>query len=145
MTTLLAESKSVVEAPQWAADRRIEEVLAMLGHEIRNPLSALSHALEVWPSAQNDQVQMEELRSLMQRQMRQLIRLSNDLLDGARSARGELTLRREHVCLRQLIDDACEEVRPFIDRCGHALTVGLPTSRSWCAATRRAYCRCLRI
>jgi CheY-like chemotaxis protein/two-component sensor histidine kinase len=126
MTTLLAECKSVVETPQRAANRPIEEVLATLGHEIRNPLSALSHALEVWPSVQNDQTQMEELRSLMQRQVRQLTRLSDDLLDGARSTHVELKLRREEVSLSQVIHEACEEVRPFVDRCGHALTVTLP-------------------
>lgn len=126
MTTLLTECKSVVETPQWVANHRMEEVLATLGHEIRNPLSALSHALEVWPGAQHDQSQMEELRSLMQRQVQQLIRLSDDLMDVARSNRGELELRREYVLLRQLIDDACEEVRPFVDRCGHVLAVTLP-------------------
>jgi CheY-like chemotaxis protein/two-component sensor histidine kinase len=126
MTTLLAECESVVETPQRAANRRIEKVLATLGHEIRNPLSALSHALEIWPSVQNDQTEMAELRSLMQRQVRQLIRLSDDLMDGSRIAQGEFILRREHVLLRQLIDDACEQVRPFVDRCGHALTVTVP-------------------
>jgi CheY-like chemotaxis protein len=125
MTTLPTECKSVVETPQRAANHRVDEVLATLGHEIRNPLSALSHALEIWPSVQSDQTQMEELRSLMQRQVRQLTRLSDDLMDGARSARGELHLRRERVPLRELIDGVCEEMRPFIDRCGHALTVSL--------------------
>lgn len=68
---------------------------------------------------------MKELRSLMQRQVRQLICLCENLLDGARSIQGELQLRREPCQLGQLIDDACEEVRPFINRCRHTLRVNL--------------------
>lgn len=127
MTTVVEEFKLVVMNSQGDTNRRIVELLATLGHEIRNPLSALSYALEVWPGAQHDQVQMEELRSLMQRQVRQLKCLTDNLLDVGRSnSREGLKLCRKHVPLRQLIDDACEEVRPFIDRCGHTLTVTQP-------------------
>ncbi len=55
-----------------------------------------------------------------------MIRLSDDLLDVARIAQGKLELRREQVGLRQIIEDACEEVRPYIDRCCHTLTVTMP-------------------
>jgi signal transduction histidine kinase len=115
-----------LEAPCQAAPDHTEEFLATLGHEMRNPLSALSTALLVWPRVQDDPLQMEEVRNIMQRQVRQLTRLSDDLLDVARIAQGRLELRREQVGLRQLIDDACEEVRPFIDDRGHALTVSMP-------------------
>ncbi|WP_197442798.1 hybrid sensor histidine kinase/response regulator [Lignipirellula cremea] len=104
-------------------DRR-EEFLATLGHEMRNPLSALSHALEVWPNW--DPQQMEQLRAIMQRQVRQLLRLSDDLVDAARISQGKLQLRNEQVGLRQLIEDACEEVKPLIERRGHTLTVHIP-------------------
>lgn len=114
------------EEPDLAANRLATEILTVWGHEVRNPLSALSYALQVWPTAQHDPVQMEELRQVLERQVRQLTRLSDGLLDTARMTRGQLELRREPVVLRQLIEDACEEVRPFIDRCHHTLTVHLP-------------------
>lgn len=112
-----------VAVPLREASRWTQESLAMLGHEMRNPISALSHALEVWEEAQADPVTMEELRHLMKRQVSQLLRFSEDLLDAERIAQGKLTLRQEPVDLQELIDDACEEIRPFIDQCGHALTV----------------------
>lgn len=99
--------------------------LAMLGHEMRNPLSALSNALELWPSMMPDALQMEELRRLMLRQVEQLVRFSDDLVNAAR---GEHTLafRRGRVDLKRIVDAACEEVRPFAERRGHKLTVNLP-------------------
>ena len=133
MTVPVAECEPAVDDLQRAqkqfldANRRTDEFLATLGHEMRNPLSALSNALQVWPDALHDPAQMEALRHIMLRQVRQLTRLSDDLLDVARIAHGKLELRREYVELRQLIDGACEEVRPFIDDCGHALTVNVPT------------------
>jgi signal transduction histidine kinase len=130
MTTLPARCDPAADARQRAenllldARRRTDEFLATLGHEMRNPLSALSNALQVWPT--HDPALMEELRGIMLRQVRQLTHLSDDLLDVARIAQGKLELRREQIGLRELIEGACEEVRPFIERCGHALTIKLP-------------------
>jgi CheY-like chemotaxis protein len=132
MTTPHAECEPAVNDPPPAeqmfldVNRRTDEFLATLGHEMRNPLSALSTALQVWRGAKHNPVQMEELRNIMERQVHQLTRLSDNLLDVARIAQGKLELRREHVGLKQLIEDACEEVRPLIDHCGHVLTVSLP-------------------
>ncbi len=100
---------------------RTDEFLATLGHEMRNPLSALSNALEVW--SKDDPVLMDNLRHIMERQVRHLTRLSDDLLDTARIARGKLEIRREQVQLQKVICDACEAVKPFIDRCRQVLIV----------------------
>ena len=102
-----------------------EEALAVLGHEIRNPLSALSHALEAWPSSTEDPQVTEDLLQIMRRQVTQLIRLSNDLLDTGRSAQGSLRICPTVIDLRKAILDACEQVRPFAERCGHAMTMKL--------------------
>ncbi len=102
-----------------------EETLATLGHEIRNPLSALSHALEAWPSSAEDPQVTEQLLQIMRRQVTQLIRLSNDLLDTGRNAQGSLRICPTEIDLRSAILDACEEVRPFAERSGHAMTVKL--------------------
>lgn len=71
------------------AKRRTYEVLAVLAHEMRNPLSALSNALQVWPNASHDLALMEELRNIMLRQVQQLTCLSDDLLDVARITEGK--------------------------------------------------------
>ncbi|HUG93420.1 MAG TPA: HAMP domain-containing sensor histidine kinase [Planctomycetaceae bacterium] len=132
MTSFLGEYDPAVDALERAealfldARRRTEEFLATLGHEMRSPLSALSTALQVWSMAKEDPAQMEELRSIMERQVRQLVHLSDDLLDVARIAQGRLELHREPVGLEELIEAACEQVRPFIDGRGHALTVRMP-------------------
>ncbi len=117
------KSKRAQSAPLPKTKVSTNDVLAVLGHEMRNPLSALSNALEVWEHAQCDAVQIDELRQLMKRQVSQLLRFSDDLLDAEKISQGRLPLRQEQVELRQLVNDACEEIRPFIDRCGHALTV----------------------
>ncbi|WP_442510418.1 hybrid sensor histidine kinase/response regulator [Novipirellula sp. SH528] len=102
-----------------------EERLAILGHEIRNPLSALSYALQAWPSSMDDPQLTEELLQIMRRQVSQLTRLSDDLLDTGRIARGQLSIRKAAVDISKVIHHACEEVQPFIDRCGHTMTVDL--------------------
>lgn len=132
MTTLSSQFELTSDNFQQAekrfleAMRRMDDFLATLGHEMRNPLSALSNALEVWPSAKHDPELMEELRGIMQRQLRQLTRLSDDLLDVARIAQGKLELHREHVEVRQLMDAACEEIQPFIDCLDHTLSAEMP-------------------
>ena len=109
----------------------MEEFFATLGHEMRNPLSALSYAIEVWPGCEADPIRLGKLRLTMRRQVSQLIRLSDELQDVARIAQGKLQLRREHVSLTRSIEEACEQIRPFIDRCGHAMTVRFPSEPVW--------------
>lgn len=111
-----------------------EERLAVLGHEIRNPLSALSYALQAWPSSCNDPQLPEtplqsQLLQIMRRQVSQLTRLCNDLLDTGRSACGNLQISQDSVDARQVIENACEQIRPFTDQCGHTLTVTLGDHR----------------
>lgn len=101
-----------------------EEFLALLGHEMRNSISALRHSLDVW-SMRNPRM-MDDLRHSMERQVRQLTRLSDDLLDTARIARGELKLRCECISLQEVIEEACEEVWPFINNHRHTLSVNVP-------------------
>jgi signal transduction histidine kinase/ActR/RegA family two-component response regulator len=96
------------------ADRRKDEFLATLAHELRNPLAPLSNALELWGFAKNDPEQVEELRGMMQRQVRQMTRLIDDLLDVSRISRGKIALRIERVELRELFNVALESVKPII-------------------------------
>lgn len=126
MTALTTEWVSESNALEDTERRRMDGLLATLGHEMRNPLSALSYALEIWPGGEADATRMGELRDIMRRQVNQLVRLSDDLLDVARIAQGKLQLRREPVVLTHLIEQACEQIRPLIDGSGHAMSVWLP-------------------
>ncbi len=102
-----------------------EEQLATLGHEIRNPLSALSYSLQAWPASNDDPHLTQHLLQIMRRQVAQLTRLCNDLLDTGRNARGSLTIFQEQIDLGQVIRNACEEIQSFVEQCGHKLTISL--------------------
>jgi len=105
------------------ADRRKDEFLAMLAHELRNPLSPLGTALHI---VRTDADRRERFLDMADRQVRQLIRLVDDLLDVSRITQGKITLRREPTLLDEVVARALETVRPLIDTRGHALTVTLP-------------------
>jgi signal transduction histidine kinase len=108
------------------ADPRKDLFLATLAHEMRNPLSAISNALQVWRRVACDAAETEELQNLMERQIKQISRLCEDLLDVSRIAQGKLEMRKQQVELRALVNTAVETVRPFITSCDHELTVALP-------------------
>lgn len=105
-----------------------EERLAVLGHEIRNPLCALSYAVEALASSKDDPQLAEDLLQTMRRQVSQLTRLCDDLLDTGRIARGKMLISRAMVNLGQVIRSACEEIRPIADECGHKMIVSLGDS-----------------
>ncbi len=105
------------------ADHRKDEFLATLAHELRNPIAPISNALQVWPMVENDPAEVEKLRAIMERQIRQMSRLIDDLLDVSRITRGKIQLRRQPVDLNTIIEGALEAVAPLIESCGHQLEV----------------------
>jgi PAS domain S-box-containing protein len=107
------------------ADRRKDEFLATLAHELRNPLAPLRNALQVLRLTA-DAAARERSHALMERQVDQIVRLVDDLLDVSRISTGKLELRTEHVELRAVVERAVEAGRPLIDRMGHELTVTVP-------------------
>jgi CheY-like chemotaxis protein len=100
--------------------------LATLAHELRNPLAPLSNALELWPAMEKNPVEMEKLREMMERQVQQMIRLIDDLLDMSRITRGKIQLRKQPVEVATLVDGALESVGPFIQRYDHQVNIDLP-------------------
>jgi PAS domain S-box-containing protein len=108
------------------ADRRKDEFLATLAHELRNPLAPLSNSLQIMRLAGNDLELVAKSRSVMERQLAHLIRLVDDLLDVSRISRGKIELRRERIDLSAVVGLALESCRPLIDRAGHTLTVSQP-------------------
>ena len=109
-----------------AADLRKNEFLAMLGHELRNPLAPIRNALALLGPDDPDPATVRWARDLMGRQVRHMVRLVDDLFDLSRIMQGKLELRMERVDLAGVVADAVETARPVIDAKGHALTVSLP-------------------
>jgi len=110
------------------ADRRKDEFIATLAHELRNPLAPIRNGLQVIKLAgANDTV--EQARTMMERQLTQMVRLLDDLLDVNRISRGKIELRTERVEIRAVIDAAVETSRPLIEEAGHDLVVAMPDER----------------
>lgn len=108
------------------ADRRKDEFLAILSHELRNPLAPIRTAATV---LENETVTLDQIRwasALIQRQVSNLARLLDDLLDLTRVTQGKLHLRCERVSCASVIEAAVETIRPILDRKQHELRVELP-------------------
>ena len=105
------------------ADRMKDQFLAMLAHELRNPLAPISNALHLLEVAGNKPEIAVQARAMMSRQVKQLVRLVDDLLDVSRITTGKLVLRSETVELCTVIDNAIEIARPAIDARGHQFSV----------------------
>ncbi len=110
------------------ADRRKDEFLAILAHELRGPLAPLRNILEIMQCTDNDVALILQARATMERQLRQLVRLVDDLLDVSRINRGRMALKREHADLASVIYQAVEACRPLADQADHELVVTLPAA-----------------
>jgi two-component system CheB/CheR fusion protein len=108
------------------ADRRKDEFLATLAHELRNPLAPIRNALHIMRLKADDPPTVEQARLIMERQLGQMVRLVDDLLDVGRITRGRLELRKERVELATIVKNALDTTRPLIEAAGHRLTVSLP-------------------
>ncbi len=108
------------------ASRRKDEFLATLAHELRNPLAPLRNGLAVLRLANGDAQTIEETQLMMERQLRQMVHLIDDLLDLSRISRGRVTLRRERVSLLAVVQQAIETSQPALEQGGHELTISMP-------------------
>jgi signal transduction histidine kinase len=108
------------------ADRRKNEFLAMLAHELRNPLAPISNALHIMRRTENSNVAVQSASAMMERQIGQMVRLVDDLLDVSRISRGNIALRKEHVNLAFAVQHAVEAAQPFCSLMEHELTISLP-------------------
>jgi signal transduction histidine kinase/ActR/RegA family two-component response regulator len=105
------------------SDRRKDEFLATLAHELRNPLAPIRNALQIIHLAGNNGPTVEQAHEMMERQLGQMVRLIDDLLDVSRISRGKLELRKERIELDAAIRSAVDTAQPLIDAAGHQLTV----------------------
>jgi signal transduction histidine kinase len=108
------------------ADRRKDEFLATLAHELRNPLSPLLAAAQLLSAEVQRPDQVQELAQIMTRQIEQLRQLIGDLLDVSRISSGKLNLRRERLRLEEAIEAAVDVARSLVDGAGHELVIRLP-------------------
>jgi signal transduction histidine kinase len=108
------------------ADRRKDEFLAMLAHEIRNPLAPIRTAVQLLRLKELPEAQRANARDVIERQVEHLVRLIDDLLDVSRITRGAITLQRARVDLAEVVARAVETSRPLIDSRRHELAIVLP-------------------
>lgn len=129
-TGVAMENAKLYEALR-ESDRRKNEFLAVLAHELRNPLAPVRNALHVLKMPQADPVVREQVRAMAERQVYHLTRLVDDLLDVSRIMRGKIELRIERIEVATLIQRAVETARPTIDAEEHELTILLPSEPTW--------------
>ena len=110
------------------ADRRKDEFLATLAHELRNPLAPIRNGLQVLRLAGGRGEMGDEARAMMERQLGQMVRLVDDLLDVSRITRNKLELRKERVTLAAVVHSAVETSRPLMEQSGHTFSLTLPPS-----------------
>lgn len=108
------------------ADRSKNEFMTILAHELRNPLAPMKNALELMKRARSEASLVEQARLIMERQLAQMVRLVDDLLDVGRITCNKLELKTEVVNLSALLEDAAEVCRPDCEQAGHTLEVMLP-------------------
>ena len=122
----LTEAAEAANARIREADIRKDEFLAMLAHELRNPLAPIRYLLEVVKRAEGNVAVITPALATMERQVRQMTRLIDDLLDVSRISEGKIDLQQTEVELASIIQQAVEGARPACDAAGLALAVTLP-------------------
>jgi signal transduction histidine kinase/ActR/RegA family two-component response regulator len=108
------------------ADRRKDEFLATLAHELRNPLAPIRTGLDILRIRSGDAVATARATDIMERQLRQMVRLVDDLLDVSRINTGKFAIKMGRVELKAVVNDALEVVRSYIELHGHTLLIDLP-------------------
>ena len=120
-----AELREVAAALSEAGHRK-DEFLATLAHELRNPLAPMRNAVQLMNLSTEQEVQ-SYARDMMERQLAQMVRLVDDLMDLSRITRGKVELRMDQVPLSDIVNNAVETSRPLIEQMGHRLNVKLPS------------------
>lgn len=120
------------------ADRMKDEFLATLSHELRNPLAPLRNGLEILRRTTDPADKAAPLHAMMERQVGQMIRLVDDLLEVLRISRGTLSIRRERLTLDSVLELAMDSARPLVEQARHRLRVDVPAEPVWLFGDRAA-------
>ena len=113
------------------SDRKKDEFLAVLAHELRNPLAPIHNSIQLLKLRRETEPELEVVCDVMERQVAHMVRLVDDLLEVSRITRGQVELRHEHVELSAVVMTAVEACRPLMERRGHKLTISLPREAVW--------------
>jgi PAS domain S-box-containing protein len=108
------------------ADRRKDEFLAVLAHELRNPLAPIRNSLHILRMAGNQDAGVARVVDMMERQVRHMVRLVDDLLEVSRISRGKIELRKDRITLGAVLRGAIDTSRPLIEASGHNLVADIP-------------------
>ena len=111
--------------------RRKDEFLAMLSHELRNPLAPITNAVQLLRLQKNEDQLQHQARTIIERQVGQLTRLVDDLLEVSRITTGRIHLQQERIALNGIVERAVETARPLMNQRRHELTVSLPPQPIW--------------
>lgn len=122
--------RKAAEEKLKAADQRKDEFLAMLAHELRNPLAPISAAAELLKISRLNEAQVRHSSAIIARQVAHMTRLVNDLLDVSRVTRGLVTLARAPVDAQSVLAEAIEQIRPLMQARGQQLSVRMPTQEA---------------
>jgi PAS domain S-box-containing protein len=125
-TTRDVTERKQLEASLLDADRRKDEFLATLAHELRNPLAPIRNAVQLLKYANPVDEKVRMSREIIERQVHHMVRLVDDLMDVSRITIGQVSLRNERVSLRRILDDAVEAATPAIDAGKHRLVIEIP-------------------
>ncbi|MGH8217690.1 MAG: response regulator [Steroidobacteraceae bacterium] len=120
------ESRACVEEQLKAADRHKDEFLAMLAHELRNPLAPIRNAVHILRTKPSADPEFRWVQDVIERQLGSLTRLVDDLLDVSRITRGKINISREPLALGSIVQSAVETVQPLISEKKHRLTIDVP-------------------
>jgi len=126
----VTERKRDADSLRLAA-RRKDEFVAMLAHELRNPLAPISNAMAIMKIAPTGSDAFRDARAMVERQLAHLVRLIDDLLDASRITLGKLTLQRERVEATALLRESAEAAWPLAERMGQVLSLDLPAETVW--------------
>jgi two-component system, chemotaxis family, CheB/CheR fusion protein len=129
----ITEVKRLQEALR-ALERRKDEFLATLAHELRNPLAPIRNALHLMRLTKNNAATVEQARGMMERQVKNLVRLIDDLLELSRLSRGTIAIKKEPVQAQEIITMAIEGSRPWIEGAGRQLAIRVPGDSLWLEA-----------
>jgi len=113
------------------ADRRKNEFLSMLAHELRNPMAPIQNAVEILNSLDAPGDELKWIKGVIDRNVRQLARLVNDLLDISRITQGKIHVEKEPVKVTDIVDQAVEISRPLIDSRKHELILSVSGDQLW--------------
>ena len=116
------------------ANQRKDEFLAMLAHELRNPLAPIQNVMQIFRQESAGKLQLQEVTAMVERSLARIVRIVDDLLDVSRVTKGKIELRKKRLPLQTAVRQALESVQPLIESRKHKLMVSMPPEEVWLEA-----------